>query len=49
MAFVLLPGFVVGLVQSSFLSSQVSGLLLRFMCLPLHVVVVLLCIVFRAS
>jgi len=40
---------VVGLVRSSFLGPRVSGLLLQFIRVPLHVVVVLLCLVFRAS
>ena len=40
---------VTGLEQSSFLCPRVSGLLLLFMCAPLHVVVVLLCVVVGAS
>ena len=36
---------VIGLGQSSFLCPQVSGLLLQFMHLPLHVLVLLPCVV----
>ena len=40
---------VVGLVWRSFLCPQFCGLLLQFMCVPKHVVIVVLCIEFGAS